>query len=288
MRVNGVDIDPSGRDRSDFGLSCRVYEAGGVPPDEMIASALTGASSALSVSRASLVTASSVVAAALSSACCWLPLVLVATGLSAGGLSLAFASLRPWLIGLAVALLAFGVWSNERRPRTPVSCECAPIPRRRRKLNRVVLAISALGVVAFTVFPRYVDAVFGERSSPVSTRAPREITLRVDGMTCTGCETGIEAALRRLPGVALAEASYNDGTVVIGLAPDVTIGTNDLIQAIAQAGYSAQADKPAPPPKPAATPSTSLRVLNGELDPLTAHFNAASTRVRFVAILSPT
>lgn len=285
VRVNGVDIDPAARVRSDFGIGCRVYAGAGVPPDAMIATALTGSSSR-SGRGSAFASVGAVVAGALSSACCWLPLILVAAGLSVGGISLAFAPLRPWLIGIAVVSLAIGVWSNERRPRTSDAC-CTPVPRRRRILNRVMLALSALGVAAFTLFPQYVDAVFGERAAR-SSRAPREITLHVDGMTCAGCETGIEAALRRLPGVALADASYQDGAVVIGLAPDATIGTDAVIQAVARAGYVALPIETTPQREPIAAPRTSLRVLNSDLGPLVEHFNAAADRKRFLAILSPT
>lgn len=159
VRVNGVDIDLSASDRSDFGLSCRVYGGAGVPPEAMIVAALQQASP--SAGRPELAAAGSVIAAALSSACCWLPLLLIAVGLSAGGLSPAFATLRPWLMGVAVVSLVFGVWSNERRPRTREGCGCATVRSRRRALNRVMLAISALGVVAFALFPQYVEAVFG-------------------------------------------------------------------------------------------------------------------------------
>ena len=41
VRVNGVDIDPSVRQRTTYGLSCRVYSGGsGVPPDALIMAAL--------------------------------------------------------------------------------------------------------------------------------------------------------------------------------------------------------------------------------------------------------
>jgi hypothetical protein len=41
VRVNGVDIDPSARQRTNYGLSCRVYSAvSGVPPDGLIMAAL--------------------------------------------------------------------------------------------------------------------------------------------------------------------------------------------------------------------------------------------------------
>jgi hypothetical protein len=40
VRVNGVDIEPSARNRTDYGWGCRRYGDAGVPPREMIAAAI--------------------------------------------------------------------------------------------------------------------------------------------------------------------------------------------------------------------------------------------------------
>ena len=47
MRINGVDIEPSARQRTDFGIMCRTYDgSGGVPPEDMIRSAIATAMAA--------------------------------------------------------------------------------------------------------------------------------------------------------------------------------------------------------------------------------------------------
>lgn len=44
VRINGVDIEPSARSRRDYGLMCRTYPgSSGVPPEEMIRTAVRGA-----------------------------------------------------------------------------------------------------------------------------------------------------------------------------------------------------------------------------------------------------
>ena len=40
VQVDGVDIDPEARNRTDFAMACRLYGAAGVPSTEMIAAAL--------------------------------------------------------------------------------------------------------------------------------------------------------------------------------------------------------------------------------------------------------
>jgi len=289
VHVNGVDIDPSASDRTDFGMSCRMYGTSGVPSEAMIVSALRG--ERRDPGRpATLATVTSMIAAALSSACCWLPLLFVAAGLSVGGLSIAFAVLRPWLIGAAVLSLGFGIWLSERRPRAKPGCECPPVPRRRRLLNRAMLAMSAAGVLAFTFFPQYVNAVFGGLATGPLARTENEVTVSVTGMTCAGCETGIEAAVRRVPGVALVEASYTsyeNSVVVIGLNPGATVSRAAIVAAVEQAGYSESATG-AQSPSAVDTLDTSVRLLDDDAAPVKEAFNAAASRTRFLAILSPT
>ena len=40
VHVDGVDIEPEARSRTDYAMSCRLYGASGLPPREMIEAAL--------------------------------------------------------------------------------------------------------------------------------------------------------------------------------------------------------------------------------------------------------
>jgi hypothetical protein len=46
VRVDGRDVDPSARERDDYGLKCRLYRTDeglvGIPPDEWVLAALMG------------------------------------------------------------------------------------------------------------------------------------------------------------------------------------------------------------------------------------------------------
>lgn len=68
----------------------------------------------------------------------------IAGAAGALGLGVALASLRPWLIGLAVVLLSVGVWQLYRGQRT-----C-----RRSKLSLVLFGLSSAVVVAVMIFPQ--------------------------------------------------------------------------------------------------------------------------------------
>jgi hypothetical protein len=42
VRINGLDIEPSARQRTAFGMMCRTYEgSGSVPSEDLIRSAIT-------------------------------------------------------------------------------------------------------------------------------------------------------------------------------------------------------------------------------------------------------
>ena len=44
VRIDGLDIEPSARSRSDFGIICRTYGASGVPSETIIRRAIAEAS----------------------------------------------------------------------------------------------------------------------------------------------------------------------------------------------------------------------------------------------------
>jgi copper chaperone CopZ len=62
------------------------------------------------------------------------------------------------------------------------------------------------------------------------------LTLRVEGMTCTGCEQAIGNALRRVDGVREAAADHQRGAVQLSYDPART-DQQTLVGRIEQAGY---------------------------------------------------
>lgn len=60
-------------------------------------------------------------------------------------------------------------------------------------------------------------------------------TIRVDGMSCGGCENAVKNALRTLDGVHRVDADHEAGTVEIAVKSDVS---DDVLRtAIHDAGY---------------------------------------------------
>ena len=62
-------------------------------------------------------------------------------------------------------------------------------------------------------------------------------TITVEGMTCGGCEQNVEDALRNVEGVTDAKADRESERATVEGEAD----TNDLVSAVEEAGYDAQA-----------------------------------------------
>ncbi len=63
------------------------------------------------------------------------------------------------------------------------------------------------------------------------------LTLAVSGMSCTGCESTVEASVSELPGCTNVEADHENGTVTV--EGDVDDGAVE--SAIEDSGYTVEA-----------------------------------------------
>jgi mercuric ion transport protein len=180
------------------------------------------------------------VAAAVFSACCWIPLLAIALGFSAGGAAIAFERFRwPFLV-VALAFLALGFYLNERRAEDCGPDSTCPEPRPGlRRFNRVVLGIAAVLVFLFAAFPNYVgrlSALGSTVASPIGS-ADSVLTIGVHGMTCAGCQASVESALREVPGVETARADFDRKSATLRLNGQTRPTSAALAAALSSAGY---------------------------------------------------
>lgn len=64
-----------------------------------------------------------------------------------------------------------------------------------------------------------------------------ELTLRVTGMTCGGCENSVVKALMKLDGVADATASFQNEEVIVHYDP-ARVNPEEITNAIHEVGYT--------------------------------------------------
>lgn len=164
----------------------------------------------------------SVIAAVLSSACCWLPLLLLAFGASAAGISTFFERWRPVFLIVAVGLLGAGFYVVYFRRAPVAACadgSCAKLPRSRRVFSRAMLWIAAALVAGFALFPKYAGAV-AAMIRPARAEHAGAATLpahryAVKGMSCEACAVTLRSELESIPGVAGASVNYDGASAEV-------------------------------------------------------------------------
>ena len=180
-----------------------------------------------------------VATAMLSSACCWLPLTLLAFGASAAGASAFFERWRPYFAGVSIVMLSLGFYFAYFRVHTcSGDGRCASRARRRLRITRATLWASAVFVVAFVSFPKYagalVEAVKGgaPAAQPASTTtAANTIVYDVQGMTCEVCAVTLQSDLATIPGVDSAKVDFTSKTARVRSAdPAVAALVEDTVR----------------------------------------------------------
>lgn len=185
------------------------------------------------------VSGGSVLSAAAASACCWLPLLLVVFGVSAGGLSMAFEKVRPFLLVVSPVLLGFGFYLNYFRQARCKEGECSSPNPDVRRVNRVVLWVASAAVLVFAFFPMYSGVLISRSATADTANGESQIILHVDGMTCDGCAVNVRTTLKNIPGVIDAVVSYADKRAVVTLDGEAPPSVSTLVGAIKRIGYEA-------------------------------------------------
>lgn len=263
IQIDGVDIAPAARSRTDYSFSCRMYGRSGVPPRELVVQALGGRTPMASPDAAapmaddccqppserenngernSLVAAGgSVVAAAIASACCWVPLVLLAFGVSAAGVSTGFEAVRPYFLVLAAVLLAAGFYFAyfRRNAACQPGSACAVPKTKLARFNRGMLWIATVAVLAFALFPNYFGLLASSGLESGQQLEGPKMTLAIDGMDCEACSVGIAKSLGKVHGVVDAVVAYPEGRAVVAYDDQSPPSADALVQAVLDAGFDA-------------------------------------------------
>jgi copper chaperone CopZ len=225
------------------GIETAKAEIGGMMPRRSRAETISKVGTALS--------------AVMASACCWLPLVLLAFGVSGAGIAGALESYRPVFITLTVAFLAAAFYFTYR-PRNAASasedccstadaCCAAPGQTTKRRfnmmtLNKVMLWVVTVFAVAFLFFPNYMRLFLsggGSGEPAMNNPLVRTTTFSVEGMTCEGCAALVEKAVKDVPGVLSVKVDYEPKRAVITSEACCPTLTDAVIDALRAAGYRA-------------------------------------------------
>lgn len=196
-----------------------------------------------------------VVSAIMASACCWLPLVLLAVGVSGAGIAATLEAYRPLFIVVTFGFLAAAFYFTYRpkkaaaaaghgccatEPAEGEDC-CAPTGKSRftmMTLNKAMLWVVTVLAVAFLFFPSYVGVLFGTGNEAAVTGNMNRAVIQIDGMTCEGCATTVAQAIRQVSGVLAVEVSYEKRQAIVGTEACCAVPKDKILAALKKAGYS--------------------------------------------------
>jgi copper chaperone CopZ len=196
-----------------------------------------------------------VVSAIVASSCCWLPLVLLAVGVSGAGIATTMEAYRPVFIVVTFGFLGAAFYFTYR-PRKSDDCElaccvsetaeaaddcCAPSGKRRISMiamNKIMLWLVTVLAVAFLLFPHYVGALLGANAGPIISADMNRTVVQIEGMSCKGCAAVAKQALESVSGVLAVDVNYESGEAVIGSDACCPLSEETIHGALAQVGYS--------------------------------------------------
>lgn len=150
------------------------------------------------------------------SLCCITPILGILAGI--GGIASTFAWLepaRPYLIGATALVLGFA-WYKKLRPinAQAIDCACETDEKPAFWHTKAFLAIITVAAGLLVAFPYY-SGVFFKSASAAPIIVKKEniamATIRIQGMTCSGCEQSVNKALRDKAGVLEAKSNYTQG-----------------------------------------------------------------------------
>jgi copper chaperone CopZ len=187
-----------------------------------------------------LATGGAMLSAIASSACCWLPLSLLAFGVSAGGMSAWFEHYRlPFLIASGT-MLAIGFYLVcARAPKCEPGSACATTTRGSGRVTKVMLWASTVVIIAFAAFPKYVGALLPQSDPPAAIAGQtRTLEIGIEGMSCEACAIPLREALIKVPHVLDASVSYDDGTATLTVDAGESPAEETLSETVSGLGYT--------------------------------------------------
>ena len=227
----------------------------GVSDDELPPASIDGDAKKSTTGRGEkIATAGTLISAFMASSCCWLPLVLLAVGVSGAGIAATLEEFRPYFMVVTFGFLGAAFYFTYRpkklaadggqdccAPQATTTADCCTPSSGRRfsmmALNKAMLWGVTVLAVAFLFFPGYVGAFLGGDGKTVTEDMNRAV-IQLDGMTCETCAANVINAVRKVPGVLAVEVDYAKSEAVVGSEFCCPIPKEQILTAIKNAGFA--------------------------------------------------
>lgn len=223
--------------------------SGGPEPESALATVGGFGHLNLTGSAEKLTRGGAILAGVLASACCWLPPLLIALGVSGVAVSASLERHRPLFLTCTFALLGAAFYFNYRPKTTPSdggeegkSC-CASAGNKTaniRRFNRIMLWFVTAVALGFALFPNYAGLLLGGGNvASAGEQLPADavaVSIAVEGMTCEACAGHIRIALEGLPRARSATVSFASNSARVVVDRD-HVDLEAIRKAIESAGY---------------------------------------------------
>ncbi len=170
----------------------------------------------------------------IASSCCIGPAILALLGIAGAGIFAGFENIRPFFIAITLILLISAFYLTYRK--REIKCEDGTCRiESAGKWNKIVLWLAAFIILLAILFP------YSNFTTTINARVQhagevREVVIPFEGMTCTGCESSVEMAIKKVPGVMEVRADHLRGEVFIRF-DSKKAKVDDFKKAINGAGY---------------------------------------------------
>lgn len=186
--------------------------------------------------------------AVAASLCCITPVLALISG--AGGIASTFSwmeSLRPYLIGFTILILAFA-WYQKLKTRDieEIQCDCETddLPAGKAGKPSFLQTKKFLGIVTvfalvMMAFPYYSSVFYPDSQKKLVIVNSAEIItldLEIEGMTCESCNLHVKHATQEINGVYEVNADFKTGKAKVKFDPAKTSKEN-IVQSINATGY---------------------------------------------------
>lgn len=179
----------------------------------------------------------------LASLCCIGPIVLAALGLGGAGLVVGLEAYRPYFIVFTLLFLMGAFYFTYRK--REVVCEDGTCKMEHgSKWSKISLWTITVLTIFFIAFP-YID--WGSDSiaaESVTQEYLIRVSIPVEEMTCSSCNTAVEMAVKKLDGVQRVKADFMQKNAIVEFDPE-TVELKEITEAINNLGYKSGQPTPA-------------------------------------------
>ncbi len=185
-----------------------------------------------------------VITAVAASLCCITPVLAFIAGTSGIASTFSFIEpFRPYLVGITILVMVFA-WYQKLRPRTQeeIDCACEEDEKPSFWQSRKFLALVTLFATVMLAFPYYAHIFYpsgktAKEVAYVSENDVDEVSISVEGMTCSGCEAHIEVEVNKLDGIIAVKSDYQKAITLVKYDASKT-SAEEIKKAILRTGYT--------------------------------------------------